>query len=220
MEIIYLKEIATIRAKVEFLDKQSLIARDKRLEYWSVIAPSSSGKHSVANKELAAVYNNLCVVCGRANPTMAHIVSGNSRTEYPDFNGPKYKTNIDNKSPRNYLPLCGILGAAGTCHNEFDQFLLTFFYNPISRNYKIISLNDKWENHHLHGTEINFPHNPYNRLLVWRTRKCFLEHGVKFSNEQIEAIVNAVELSEETRSLSSSVNNSDNLEEDLQAISI
>ena len=155
------------------------------------------------------MYKRICVVCGDDNATMAHIVSGNSNTKYPDFNTPRYKTDLDNKSSRNYIPLCGTLGKANSCHNEFDSFLLTFLYNPLTRKYFIISLNESWINHHRHGTEIELKHNPYNRLLVWRTRKCLIEFGSKFSFDQVSKIIGAADLSEETHSLPSSTSGSD-----------
>jgi len=189
-------------ARLESLERRAHIATDKRLEYWSVIAPPSSGKHTAANIEIKGLYHGNCAVCGAPNATMAHIVSGRHDTSYHEFNTPKYKTDIDNKSPRNYLPLCGVLGTAGSCHNEFDLFLLTFMYNPLSRAYRIISLNELWIHHHLlNGQEIPFPNNPYKRLLVWRTRKCLLEHGNKFPIAEVEATIEAGNLSEESLSL-------------------
>ena len=44
----------------------------------------------------------------------------------------RYVDELDSKSKRNFIPLCGTKGQAGTCHNEFDNYGITLLYNPLT----------------------------------------------------------------------------------------
>ena len=178
---------------------------DPRLSFFSVAMAPSSGRPSVANNVLSTKYKGFCVVCRQKSMsvkgTMAHIVAGNSNISYEVFGPPTYKTTLDVKSERNFILLCGTNGDAGSCHNEFDKYLFTILYNPFSKLYNIISLNEKWQHHDLHGKEIELLHKPYHRLLAWRSRKCYTEHGSSVSAEHMMSALTAANLSEESHSM-------------------
>ena len=156
------------------------IALDPRLSYWSPAMPGSEKSHSTVSIQLKQVYTG-CVICmlkGLVVPAKsAHIVASNKSINYELFNYPNYADDINPKCIRNYIPLCGTLGEANSCHNEFDQFLLTFIYNPMQQNFQIVCLRADWRHYDLNGRSITFLHQPYRRLLAWRSRHCFQIHG-------------------------------------------
>ena len=142
--------------------------------------PGSQKSHSTVSNQLKKEYTG-CAVCmlkGLIVPAKAaHIVASNTSINYELFNHPNYADNIDPNCIRNYIPLCGTLGEKDSCHNEFDQFLLTFIYNPLQQNFQITCLRPKWKHYELNGRTITFSHQPYRRLLAWRSRHCFQIHG-------------------------------------------
>ena len=92
---------------------------------------------------------------------------------------------LDSKSKRNFIPLCGTKGEAGTCHNEFDNFGITLLYNPLTKKYVKYCLNPDFKpNENLHGeeTEITGEFPPYCRLLSWRSRTCVDTRDVKMGS--------------------------------------
>lgn len=164
----------------------------------------SSGKHSLASKKLVEIYHlKRCIVCGETeNVTMAHIVAGNKSTCYGSFSTPTYIDDLDVKSPRNFLLLCGSEGAEGTCHNEFDKYLLTLWYNTFSKKYRVMSLNKNWKRYaDFHNIELILPHQPYRRLLAWRTRYCFQINSFLLAGTNVTELVNSLNLSEESHSI-------------------
>lgn len=109
---------------------------------------------------------------------------GSKDLDYSPFSK-GYVAELDVKSPRNFIPLCGTLGSYGTCHDEFDKFRLTLLYRPFASTYTIYCLDmDESSKKSLHLKDIvvdpNFP--PYRRLLAWRTRKSLLEYGSEMSD--------------------------------------
>jgi hypothetical protein len=188
---------------VKELEKRVDVGQDPRMFYFSRLMKASSGKHSVASKELGRLYPKACVVCGEVvNVTLAHIVAGNNATDYKPFSTPKYIDDLDVKSPRNFLWLCGSEGNEGTCHNEFDRYLLTLWYNPFSGKYRIFSLNKNWAKYSdRHNVELALPHKPYRRLLAWRTRACFQMNSFLLADMNITELINSVNFSEESHSV-------------------
>lgn len=153
------------------------ICLDPRLSYWSPAIPVNEKRHSVVSKQLKHAYTGcvmnriICKLKGFTVPAKAaHIVANNSSINYAFFNYPKYADDLDPHCIRNYIPLCGTSGEADSCHNEFDQFLLTFIYNPMQQNFQIASLRPGWRHYDLNGASITFSHQPYRRLLAWRSR--------------------------------------------------
>ncbi len=142
--------------------------------------PGSDRSHSTVSRRLKKEYEG-CAICKLKGLTVpanaAHIVASNSSINYALFNRPHYPDDIDPKCIRNYIPLCGTLGEKDSCHNEFDQFLLAFIYNPLERNFIITCLRSSWTHYDLNGSTISFSHQPYRRLVAWRSRHCFQVHA-------------------------------------------
>lgn len=198
-----------LREEVATLKKRFTTSIDERLSFWSNAVPGSSGKHSVASKFCRATYNKTCVFCGVKDSTTlpvtnAHIVTSGC-SSYAVFGPPQYKDELDVKSPRNFLPLCGTLGRyPGSCQDLFDKYLLTLLYNPFASTYQVWSLreNEKLDvdGIPLHEKVLTLHHEPYRRLLAWRTRKCINEHGYLLPDGG-ERLLLASNFSEESRSI-------------------
>jgi len=176
---------------------------DPRLFYFSVAMPRSTGSHSVASRVVRKCYGIKCLFCGETNDvSLAHLVAGNIAVDYSAFgksNG--YRDDLDVKSPRNFIPLCGSLGKVGTCHDAFDKHLLTMLFNPMNNLYRVISFNSSFAKHaEVNNKELSVPEKcrPYTRLLTWRARKCLFEHGYRIA-EDISTVLTAVNLSDESK---------------------
>ena len=164
---------------------------------------ASSGKHSLASKVIDDCYGRTCLFCGETNKiSKAHLVAGNHSVNYSPFgvsNG--YRDNLDVKSPRNFIPLCGTLGEAGTCNDAFDKYLLTIIFDPMKNLYRVISFDSSFVKHaEVSNKELSVPEKcrPYTRLLTWRARKCLFEHGYRIA-EDISTVLTAVNLSDESK---------------------
>jgi hypothetical protein len=189
---------------LEKLEKQNLIAKDSRMFYFGPMKPPSSGKHSIADRNIREIYGGQCVLCASSeNVTMAHIVSGSSRSDYGPFNPPKYKSAVDVKSVRNFLPLCGTDGVSDSCHNQFDKYLVTLLYDPTNTSYTVFSLNKAWEKHsQVHLKSVQLPSQPYRRLLAWRTRYCFMINASALDDGfDVPAFVDMIDFSEKSHSI-------------------
>lgn len=104
---------------------------------------------------------------------MAHLISeiqDSDGISLAVFNRPTYQEDLDVKSPRNFLRLCGTKGAEGTCHDGFDYFRLSLIYDPAEQNYIIFSV-DFTSLLHLKRISLSSDMPPYKRLLCWRFRK-------------------------------------------------
>ena len=79
--------------------------------------PKSSGRQSIASRFTdQRMYGNRCLFCDETSDiTKAHIVAGKKRVDYSLFCQPLYIDELDVKSPRNFIPLCGNGGKEGTC---------------------------------------------------------------------------------------------------------
>jgi hypothetical protein len=186
MNLFYLG-LERIEARLEALEERNSIAQDERISFFNKAMPKSSGKHSIASATLDAFYGHRCLFCDETNDvTKAHIVAGNNDVNYSVFCKPHYRDDLDVKSPRNFIPLCGTDGKAGTCHNEFDKYLMTLLYNPLLGTFEVRCLRDSFPKYEFcHGRVVNVDSNnpPYRRLLAWRTRKCILEHQPRIRGE-------------------------------------
>ena len=168
--------------------------------------PGSSGKHSLASKYIDTKYGKKCLFCGEEDNvvTKAHIVAGNQSVDYSAFSKPAYKDNLDVKSPRNFLPLCGMEGVEGSCHNEFDKYLMTLIYNPIERIFVVRCLRNSFPKYHICNEKIvnvDAANPPYRRLLAWRTRKCIMEHQHLIPPGDVEGWIQLCNFSEQSRSI-------------------
>lgn len=180
--------VTELAERVADMKSRDSIRGDDRLTLFSKVFRSTD-RHSRASSKIrkSPIYDGRCAFCRTNTPpiTISHIVAGSSDLDYTPFNT-GYKTLLDVKSPRNFLPLCGTEGRYGTCHDEFDKFRITLLYNPFDQSYSIFCLDvNNSPKANLHGRKIevdeNFP--PYRRLLAWRTRKCLLEHGGKMEDK-------------------------------------
>jgi hypothetical protein len=203
--------VAQLRDKLAILERRVSHGQDERLSYWSCVMPASSGKHSAADKKISQSYGRKCLFCGCSGKiSTVHLVAGNSKVNYSPFGSANgYIGELDVKSPRNFIPLCGTLGQEGTCHDGFDKHLIMILHNPLAKN-----PSEKYQLHcfgagyqHLHGKFIPIPSDPdvrpYHRLLAWRARKCILEHGNFCDTDACTSILIANRLSEESMSVAS-----------------
>ena len=197
------------------LNAQQRLVQDHRLSFFSVAMPGSKGSHSTAQKQITKSYGTTCLFCGsNAGVTLAHLVAGNRDVNYKVFGKPTYIDDLDVKSARNFIPLCGTHGMEGSCHNEFDNYLIGVVPNPlgeVSNQCKLICMRPSFAKYEELNDKIIVvmePH-PYRRLLAWRNRKCLLEHG-RYCTTIIENTLLACDLSENANS----VNNDDSDDDD------
>ncbi len=193
-------------ARLVALEEKIAVTQDDRLVFFSRVV-RSTGRHSTASKLIrnSKVYQNSCAFCGDTTlVTVTHIVPGGNYIDYTPFSK-GYVSELDIKSPRNYLPLCGTLGSYGTCHDEFNKFRLTLLYRPFESRYTIFCLDlSESPKSRLHLKDIavdpDFP--PYRRLLAWRTRKCLLEYGSKMTDKG-EQLFELAKFSDHSKSVAS-----------------
>ena len=190
------------------LNAQRRLVPDPRLSYFSLRYFSVTMPHSTASKQIAKSYGQKCLFCGStAGVTVAHLVAGNADVNYSVFGKPTYIDDLDVKSVRNFIPLCGAIGMEGSCHNEFDNYLIGMVPIPLgegSNQCTLICLRPSFAKYkELNNKIISVlePH-PYRRLLAWRNRKCLLEHG-QYCSVGIENILGACDLSENANSVNS-----------------
>ena len=201
------KEIAVVEMERERAEKEALknvleIEKDERITFFGTRMLPSSGGHSKASKKLKGYYKKTCLFCGNTEPdvTSAHIVAGNKQKSYSQFGRPKYKSNLQIKSARNFIPLCGTLGMEGTCHDNFDRYLMTLIYNPLQQEYTVYCLGSQ---HQLHGkkVELHPDHKPYTRLLSWRLKACIRQHP-ELVKDDIRDMYILGNMSEDSKSIS------------------
>ena len=194
------------------------------MAYFADGASGSSVKSKEERRDLREYleenYGGKCLFCGEDEFTCAHIVSDVKGEDYKKFGiNNRYVDELDSKSKRNFIPLCGTKGQAGTCHNEFDNFGITLLYNPLTKKYVKYCLNPDFKpDENLHGeeTEITGEFPPYCRLLSWRSRTCAQRNQFFFGgdNDKRQAFLNACKISEVNsikRGVDSSSSGSDNL---------
>ena len=161
---------------------------------------------TVADRIIDEMYGKKCLFCDSStNVTKAHLVAGNSSLDYAPFCKPNYKSDLDVKSARNFIRLCGTLGVVGSCHHEFDTYRIALIYNPLETVYRLFSFNPDWPNYvPLHKKIVYLPEEcrPYTRLLSWKAKKCMLELGSNVAGNAMDIITRA-NLSEDSRSIES-----------------
>ena len=201
------------------LNAQLRLVQDPRLSFFSMAMPGSKGSHSTASKQIKKTYGLKCLFCGSDEAvTLAHLVAGNADVNYSPFGKPNYRDALDVKSPRNFILLCGTFGKRGSCHNEFDNYLIGMVPVPLAvplavpleegaSHCTLICLRPTFEKYEELNNKIITvlePH-PYRRLLAWRNRKCLLEHGRLCSDNDIQNALRACDLSE----IANSINDGD-----------
>jgi hypothetical protein len=199
-------------AKIEELDSKlndmkSVVDNlvDPRLNYWNTGEVSSAGSKSDTRSEISVKILEkknvrkfgVCMGCkgnGRlfGGLSIAHIVAdlGSSKrsTSYGDFGESSgYVDDIDPGCGLNYLLLCGALGKAGSCHNEYDSLKMSLYWDHRDDLYK-------WFTPHSSTFTGGCPPpgcsvsttvwttaeigEKYTRLLAWRTMRTVLQPGV------------------------------------------
>src|ERR1700722_16200448 len=122
-----------MQKRIDILEVNTKIATDPRLFFFGPAIRSKNGAHSLASKFHFKTYPR-CVFCDSdKNVTMAHLISevqDGDGVSLAVFNTPIYHEDLDVKSPRNFLRLCGTKGATGTCRDAFDYFRLSLIYDP------------------------------------------------------------------------------------------
>ena len=87
-----------------------------------------------------------CWFCSRVDGpeikiTNAHLVSSGIDEFYIErFNSQEYSVPFDPENIRNFIPLCGTLGARETCHDAFDKHVISLIYDPLAACFKLICL--------------------------------------------------------------------------------
>jgi hypothetical protein len=183
---------------IEQLSVESRCVSDPRLFFYSGVLKSKNGSHKTADK-FHEKYAS-CVFCGREdNLTMAHLICEldpvtKDIINFSFFGKPTYRDDIDTKSPRNFLRLCGTKGEQGTCHDLFDCFKLSLIYDQFNKDYVIFSID---KNHNLNNKRIRldeeFP--PYRRLLCWRFKRALVLYACVLGPEAPK-ICDAIDFSE------------------------
>jgi hypothetical protein len=116
---------------------------------------------------------------------MAHLISeiqeSDDNISLNVYNRPKYREDLDVKSPRNFLRLCGTKGAKGTCHDAFDFYRLSLIYDPAQQNHVIIAV-DVQSPLHEKRISLSTEMPPYKRLLCWRFRMSIQTFGGVYPN--------------------------------------
>ena len=185
---------------------------DSRLKFFtSAVGGSEKSLNSKFRDSFNNFYGNKCLFCDSSNNlSRAHLVVGRKNSsdfDYDDFGKKKgYKTNIEVDSMRNYILLCGNRGMRDTCHDDFDNYLVTLLYNPLTKQYLVYHLNPQSPRqvriqHKVVNVPLNESVRPYTRLLSWRTRSCLLQHAYLRKFEDVNTIVRLSEISEESKSV-------------------
>jgi hypothetical protein len=163
-------------------------------------------KKTAVRQSVKSNYGDACLFCGTdEGVTCAHIVADTPSKSYEEFGKlGGYKDDLDVKSVRNFIPLCGTKGELGTCHNEFDTFGITLLYNPLTTNYVIGCLNQDFKPElelNLKDIAIKGAVKPYRRLLAWRAKYCAQTRATLFTDlSQEEQFLNLCNFSAGSRS--------------------
>ena len=117
--------------------------------------------------------------------TVAHIVPNMPQINVLFGTDNNYKDNITIECESNYLVLCGTQGQNGSCHNEYDNFQMSLYYNKDTDRYEWVMNDGRREWTKVDGSVL-IPSvldpaqvgRKYARLLNWRTIRTLLQPGV------------------------------------------
>ena len=94
--------------------------------------------------------------------------------------------NVNPRSPRNLIPLCGTHGAIGSCHHLFDYQAIALMCNPLKQGYGLHCFTpNEWIKEYQEVALI-VPHSyrPYKRVLNARAKACLKDFvGENFAAE-------------------------------------
>lgn len=173
-----------IEEKFNKLSVEVRIRNDSRMYPYSVVLRSRTGSHRSASEYHKSLYD-CCLFCGTTHElTMAHLISElrpDSDFDLSMFGPPHYKDEVDVKSNRNFLLLCGTSGKAGTCHDMFDRFELSLVYDALHNRYTLVHVHS---DHRLHGKVVDIRGHvqPYRRLLAWRYKNSISKYADLYGN--------------------------------------
>ena len=183
-----------MQAEIDRLRFDVDVAKDPRMFFFGPAIRS----HSVASRYHSAAFPR-CVFCGSdENVTMAHLISeiqDSDGVSLVVFNRPTYQEDLDVKSPRNFLRLCGTKGAEGTCHDGFGYYCLSLIYDPAEQTFIIFTV-DCASPLHLKRIMLSSNMPPYKRLLCWRFRKSIEIFGSFPSCSHLPWLVSVADYSE------------------------
>lgn len=142
-------------------------------------------------------YWSRCLFCGKQAQSSlkiseTHIINGVKGHDYSAFGKASgYKSDLDVRSTRNYIPLCGTLGVKSTCHHEMDQFHVALLWNPFQQHFCLYSAHE--DSKHLHEKILptyTFPESclPYRRFLAARGYRV----GLTCLNDKLLALPNLI----------------------------
>ena len=198
-----------LKKQVAFLESKQRIASDPRLAYFTGIVGSKNGSHKTAtNYHKAKQYRcALCGSCDQSKLTMAHLISEVSKDDaetaclnFNCFGPPTYPDQLDTKSARNFMYLCGTKGQRGSCHDMFDNFRIGLLYDPLNQDFVLFCVD---EIHPLNGNRIRFEGDflPYRRLLAWRMRRTLSLHLGSLASRSTSSICDVIDCSEQSSSV-------------------
>ena len=145
-----LERIAALTSKVALVETRLAVVKDPRFFMLGGFLKSLNGKHSEASAFHRTHFPG-CVFCGaETNLTMAHLISEFNPVQAQElglrvdvFGPPTYVDDINPKSARNFLRLCGTKGERGTCHDLFDNYEIGLLYDPSDQHFEIRCVDEK-----------------------------------------------------------------------------
>lgn len=168
---------------------KDVIYVDKRVKMFNDSMKASSIHRDKATCTVVDYWTRR-LFCGMTKATGAQVISEAQLIpavkghDYSDFGvAAGFISELDVSSSRNFVPLCGNLGAVGTCHHMLDSYHLSLMWNPLERYYYIyVAEGFRKEEDCLHGkilTGIPADAQPYRRVLAARAcqvgLRCFDE---------------------------------------------
>ena len=129
--------------------------------------------------------NTSRLFCGRADEkplriSMAHLVSSGG-DDYSQLNVHGEEDNVNPRSPRNLIPLCGTHRAIGSCHHLFDNQAIALMYNTLKQGYGLHCFTPNEGIKEYQEVALKVPHScrPYQRVLNARAKACLRTYPLK-----------------------------------------
>ena len=219
------------RKEKDDLLKQISMQRDLRVRRFDNVSQGGSSKIPVKTREEVDNNYNSCLFCGEIsnrlnlpehawprkwNLSRAHLLANDKKSNsvFTD----RYKTAFDPECARNLIVLCGSHGQGGTCHDEFDNERILFYYDCLRGKYMLYmfesEMDDGFRTNKLPlvqarnatgALDSSVPKSedvrPYSRLLRWRAKHSLERYRYLASAETIEAIDTLNDLSEKSDSV-------------------
>ena len=184
---------------------------DPRLKCWNPGAASSRGTASLTIKASRRIYLSrigVCMCCGTdgsahrlkdalSGLTVTHIVPNMPQINVLFGTDNHYRDDVRIECESNYLVLCGTQDQNGSCHNEYDNFQMSLYYNKDTDRYEWVMNDGSRELTKVDGSVI-IPSvldpaqvgRKYARLLNWRTIRTLLQPGVAIPIDERAQLMN------------------------------